>query len=158
VVNAYLKIAVFLGLLVVPALLMGQGLPRWAGALTGIGDYDGSQFSSAHPFPMKAVPGTYANGGVALSTSPVQVFAANPARVRLVLINNSGLGTAGGTAIMVWCRWGTVAGAPAAAGGVGSFAVQPNGGGRDDNDSGVNQNALNCLSESGAPTIYAEQY
>lgn len=103
-------------------------------------------------------PGNYANGSVTLSTSPLQIWDVNGARIRALLLNNSGVGTAGGAAIVVWCRWGTVGAAPAAAGGVGSFALQPNGGGRDDNGAGVNQSALNCLAESGTPTIYAEQY
>jgi hypothetical protein len=104
------------------------------------------------------VIGTYANGGVALSTTTAQIFAANAARVRIKLLNNSGIGTAGGVAIVIWCRWGTVAGAPAVPGGVGSFALQPNGGGIDDQGPGINQSALNCLAESGTPTLYAEQY
>lgn len=110
------------------------------------------------PSPQSLAAGTYANGGVTLSTTPLQIFAASTTRIRIVLLNNSGVGTAGGAAIVVWCRWGTVGAAPAAAGGVGSFALQPNGGGRDDNGAGVNQGALNCLAESGTPTIYAEQY
>lgn len=110
------------------------------------------------PSPQSLAAGTYANGGVTLSTSPLQIFAASTTRIRIVLLNNSGVGTAGGAAIVVWCRWGTVAGAPASVNAVGSFPVQPNGGGRDDNGAGVNQGALNCLAESGTPTIYAEQY
>lgn len=98
--------------------------------------------------------GTYANGSVALSTAPLQIWAANTTRVRALLLNNSGIGTSGGTPIVIWCRWG----AAPAAGGVGSFALQPNGGGRDDQGAGVNQGALNCLSESGTPSLYAEQY
>jgi hypothetical protein len=62
-VNRYLKIALALGFLIVPALLLGQALPKWRGVLTGIADYDGSQFSSAKPFPVSilgsgGVPGT----------------------------------------------------------------------------------------------------
>jgi hypothetical protein len=102
--------------------------------------------------------GTYANGAVAMSTAAAQVFPANAARVRIKLLNNSGIGTAGGTAIVIWCRWGTVGAAPAVPGGVGSFALQPNGGGIDDQGPGINQSALNCASESGTPTLYAEQY
>lgn len=113
----------------------------------------GAAVSSSNPMPIAASPGTYLNGSVALSTASVQVFAAAP-RVRAKVINNSGVGTTGGAAIVEWCRWG----AAAAAGGIGSFALQPNGGGIDDQGPGVNQSALNCLAESGTPAIYAEQY
>lgn len=102
--------------------------------------------------------GTYANGSVALSTAPLDIWAANSARVRALLLNNSGIGTSGGAPIVEWCRWGTVAASPAAVAGVGSFALQPGGGGRDDTGAGVNQGPLNCLAESGTPSLYAEQY
>jgi hypothetical protein len=118
-----------------------------------------SEPSTGRPYVIPVAPiGTYANGARALSTSPVDVWAANPARIRALLLNNSGIGISGGSPIVEWCRWGTVAGAPAAVGGVGSFALQPNGGGRDDQGAGVNQGPLNCLSESGTPLLYAEQY
>lgn len=103
-------------------------------------------------------PGTYANGSVALSTSPLDIWPANAARVRALLLNNSGVGTSGGAPVTCWCRWGTVAAAPAAVAGVGSFALQPGGGGRDDTGAGVNPGPLNCLAESGTPSLYAEQY
>jgi hypothetical protein len=110
--------------------------------------------------PGTGTVGTYANGGVALSTSAVQIFNAPSAspRYRIKMINSSGISTAGGPPIVEWCRWGLVGSAPAAAGGVGSFALQPGGGGIDDQGAGVNQNAVNCIAESGTPVIYAEQY
>lgn len=98
-------------------------------------------------------PGNYLNGSIAVPTSSTQIFAAT-ARVRVKLLNNSGIGGSGGPAIVIWCRWGAVS----TPGGIGSFALQPNGGGIDDQGSGVNQLALNCLSESGTPSLYAEQY
>lgn len=101
---------------------------------------------------LPAGTGTYLNGGIALSSSPAQVFAAS-ARIRVKLINYSGIGAAG-NAVVMWCRWN----ATPAPGGAGSFALPPNGGGIDDQGAGVNQNALNCLAESGTPTLYAEQY
>jgi hypothetical protein len=118
---------------------------------------DGQPVSPTNPLPLNNPTGTYLNGGVALSVTATQIFAATP-RVRIKLLNNSGIGTTGGTAIVMWCRWGTVGAAPAVAGGAGSFALQPNGGGIDDQGPGVNQSAVNCLSESGTPTLYAEQY
>jgi hypothetical protein len=120
-------------------------------------DSNGNLCTSAAPTGAP-ITGTYANGSVALSITTAQIFPANPARVRTKLLNNSGIGTAGGTPIVIWCRWGTIGAAPATAGGIGSFALQPNGGGIDDQGPGINQSALNCLSESGTPTLYAEQY
>ena len=105
------------------------------------------------PVPVAMSPGTFLNASMALSTTSQQVIAAT-ARVRVKVVNTSGVGNAGGTAIVEWCRWGSAA----VSGGVGSFPIQPNGGGIDDQGPGVNQTALNCLSESGTPSIYVEQY
>jgi hypothetical protein len=115
--------------------------------------------SPTAPLPTTTPGGTYANASTALPATPTQIFAAAGAtpRSRVKLINSSGIGTAGGAAIVEWCRWGTVGAAPAAAGGVGSFALQP-GGGIDDQGPGINQSAVNCIAESGTPLLYAEQY
>lgn len=103
--------------------------------------------------------GTYASGSVALSSTPATVFpAATTARVRLVLKNTDYV-TAAGTAagIVAWCRYGTAATAPAAPHGLGSWPLFA-GGGIDDSGPGVNQGAVNCMAESGAPLLYAGQY
>lgn len=96
--------------------------------------------------------GTYLNGSAALTTASSQIFAAT-SRMRIKLVNISGIGAAG-TAVVIWCRWGSAA----VAGGTGSFALASNGGGIDDQGQGVNQSSLNCIAESGTPKIYAEQY
>jgi hypothetical protein len=100
-----------------------------------------------------APPGSYSNGSQALPASATQVFAApgGPPRVRIKLLNLD-------PTIAIWCRWGTVAGAPAAVSGVGSFLLPAGGGGIDDQGAGVNQSALNCIAASGTPNLYAEQY
>jgi hypothetical protein len=100
-----------------------------------------------------SAPGLYANGSQALPASATQVFTAPAAgftRVRIKLINYD-------NTIAIWCRWGTVGGAPAAVAGIGSFLL-PAGGGIDDQGAGVNQSALNCIAASGTPNLYAEQY
>lgn len=102
-------------------------------------------------------PGSYADGSKALSTAASDVFVANTARVRIVLINTDFTTAGGGLGIVMWCRWGTAALLPASSHGVGSFPLYP-GGGRDDNGSGVNLGAVNCMAESGTPVLYASQY
>jgi hypothetical protein len=113
--------------------------------------------SNGNPISGGGSHGTYANGSVALSTTPTDVFAAAPTRVRIKLINTDYSTASGGNGIVMWGRWGTVALAPAAPHGVGSFLILP-GSGIDDQGSGVNTGALNVVAESGAPVLYAEQY
>jgi hypothetical protein len=108
--------------------------------------------------PVTGVPkGTYADGSRALSSTASDVFAANAARVRIRLLDTDYTTALGGAGIAIWCRWGTAAAAAAAPHGVGSFPLFP-GGGVDDQGSGVNQSAVNCVAESGAPLLFAEQY
>lgn len=96
---------------------------------------------------------------MALTTSPLQIFAANPNRLRLKLINYSGTGATPTASVYIWCRLGTVAAAPAAVNGTGSFVLAPGGGGIDDVGAGyVDVSAVNCLAESGTPILFARQY
>lgn len=155
-------IAGMVGLIALPALAYveyaGPGGKTVAASLAMW--WNGSaavETSPTNGLPVAAMAGSYVDGSTALSTSPQQIFAANAARVRIKLVNTE-FGTAtGGSGIYAWCRWGTVGASPAAAHGVGSFLVAP-GGGIDDQGPGVNRSAVNCLAESGAPILYAEQY
>src|SRR5690349_21238068 len=92
-------------------------------------------------------------GSKALSTSAADIWAAATSfRQRAVLMNTDYATSSGGSGIVAWCRWGTAAGAPAAAHGVGSFPLFP-GGGIDISGAGTPQAALNCIAERGTPVI-----
>jgi hypothetical protein len=45
-------VALLAALLAVPLALGAATYPRWSGSLMGIADWNGTQFSSAYPFPM----------------------------------------------------------------------------------------------------------
>jgi hypothetical protein len=105
-----------------------------------------------------AAPGIPNDGSATLNTSPLDIFPANSSRVRLKLINGSGIGSSPTPATIIWCRFGTVAGAPTAVNGIGSFALPAGGGGIDDQGPGVDQAAVNCMAESGTPILFARQY
>jgi hypothetical protein len=104
-----------------------------------------------------ASSGTYADGSRALAITASDVFAANAARVRLRLLNTDYVTKSGGGGAVMWCRWGTAAANAAVPHGIGSFPLFP-GGGTDDQGSGVNSGAVNCIAESGTPILFAEQY
>lgn len=96
----------------------------------------------------------YQNGSLSVPvTTPVQIFAAYPGRVRIKLINYH-------ATVDVWCRWGSIANSPTSVNGVGSFKLTANGvNPLNDFDSGVNKSALNCVANTGGPAyVYAEQY
>lgn len=96
---------------------------------------------------------------VTITTTATNVFAAavsGSPRVRMKVLNTDVVTPSGGAGIVIWYRWGTAAGAPAAAHGVGSFPLLP-GGGFDDIGT-VSQEAMNCIAESGSPVLFAEEY
>jgi hypothetical protein len=75
--NTYLKVALAFGLLLVPTVLWSQSPPRWAGALTGLADFNGNQFSSANPFPVRSAPLAYSGASSAsVTTVSSQIVAA----------------------------------------------------------------------------------
>lgn len=130
--------------------------PDGSVATHSVPEVNGAAVSAANPLPTAAAVGTYANGSATLSTTATDIFAAR-SRVRLKLINTDYITASGGSGIVTWCRYGTAALAPALPHGVGSFPLFP-GGGIDDESAGVSQLAVNCVAESGAPVLYAEQY
>lgn len=112
-----------------------------------------------NPLPIAIFPshGTYQDASVAVTTAGADIFAANPTRVRIKLINTDFITPSGGTGIVMWARWGTKAAAPAQPHGIGSFPIFP-GGGIDDQGPGLNTGAINIVAESGSPILLAEQY
>jgi hypothetical protein len=87
--NRYIKAAIVLGLLLVPTLLMSQGLPKWSGTLYGIADYTGAQFSSANPFPVKFATGTGPGGTGGASGTPNEVPVTCNATTTVLLAANA---------------------------------------------------------------------
>lgn len=119
----------------------------------------GALFSSNSHAQVSAT-GTPSYATVTVTTSATNVIGvptANTIRYRIRVQNTDYITASGGAGIVVWCRWGTVAAAPATVRGTSSFPVFP-GGGFDDVAPGVNQSGLNCIAESGTPIVSAISY
>jgi hypothetical protein len=105
--------------------------------------------------------GVFATGLVTVGATATDVFAATPSggatRYRIRVLNTDFVTPSGGNGYVVWCRWGTAAGAAASVRGTGSFPVFP-GGGFDDSTNGVSQQALNCIGETSGAKLYYETY
>jgi hypothetical protein len=83
-------VALLAALLAVPLALGAATYPRWSGSLMGIADWNGTQFSSAHPFPM-ILSGTGTVGPPAIvGYGVLSLTAVSTAMSTLTLSPNSG--------------------------------------------------------------------
>ncbi len=87
--------ALLAALLAVPLALGAATYPRWSGSLMGIADWNGTQFSSAYPFPV-ILSGT-GTGSISVTqgTSP-WVTSTNPGQRTLVALDVASVTTGGG--------------------------------------------------------------
>jgi hypothetical protein len=104
---------------------------------------------------IKFAPGNYQNGSQVVPSTATTVLTAPPGngalRARIVALDTA---CQTGSAITIWCAWGT-AGSNAAVVGSNGFPLAC---GFDDNGPGVNQSALNCIQPSGSHYARFEQY
>jgi hypothetical protein len=73
------------------ALAQTGSLPRWRGALMGIADQNGNQFSSANPLPVTTTPGS--------GSQPVTGTVTTNPGVRTIIALDVNTVTTGGTAV-----------------------------------------------------------